>query len=112
MAMPLQKVYWQLDFKPGDIPDQHRPVHKIVAEYCAANYLTTRITNPQDPLTLQKCLPIIAPNSTVRDELRASWLMAALGNKPIEEYAIELDPTRYLRMETLHSLLIHRSSYL
>ncbi len=80
-------------FKPGDSADQHRWVHKIVAEYCAANYLTMRIADPADPLTLPKCLPIIAPNATVRDELRGllGW-MAALGNKPIEESAIELDP--------------------
>lgn len=81
-------------FKPSDSADQHRPVHKIVAEYCAADYLTQRIADPADPLTLFiKCLPIIAPNSTVRDELRGllGW-MAALGNKPIEESAIELDP--------------------
>ncbi len=80
-------------FKPGDSADQHRPVHKIVAEYCAADYLTKRIADPADPLTLPKCLPIIAPNSTVRDELRGllGW-MAALGNKPIQESAINLDP--------------------
>jgi hypothetical protein len=80
-------------FKPGDSADQHRPVHKIVAEYCAADYLTKRIADPTDYLTLDKCLPIIAPNSTVRDELRGllGW-MAALGTKNIEEAAIELDP--------------------
>lgn len=80
-------------FKPGDNPGQHRPVHKIVAEYCAANYLTKRIADQADSLTLHKCLPIIAPNSTVRDELRGllGW-MAALGNKSIAESAIELDP--------------------
>jgi hypothetical protein len=80
-------------FKPSDSVDQHRPIHKIVAEYCAANYLTQRIANLADPLTLSKCLPIIAPNSTVRDELRGllGW-MAALGNKPIQESTIELDP--------------------
>jgi hypothetical protein len=80
-------------FKPGDSTNQHRPVHKIVAEYCAADYLTKRIENPADPLTLPKCLPIIAPNSTVRDELRGllGW-MAALGNRSIQESAIELDP--------------------
>ena len=80
-------------FKPGDSVGQHRPVHRIVAEYCAADFLTKRIADPADPLTLSKCLPIIAPNSTVRDELRGllGWV-AALGNKPIEEAAIELDP--------------------
>lgn len=30
-------------FRPGDSADHHRWVHKIVAEYCAANYLTRRI---------------------------------------------------------------------
>lgn len=80
-------------FKPGDLIDQHRPVHKVVAEYCAAEYLTKRIVDPSDPLTLSRCLPIIAPNSTVRDELRGllGW-MAALGNRAIEEAVINLDP--------------------
>jgi len=80
-------------FRPNNNTDLHLPVHKIVAEYCAADYLTKRIAAPADPLTLAKCLPIIAPNSTVRDELRGllGW-MAALGNKPLEEKLIELDP--------------------
>ncbi|MGO1190722.1 MULTISPECIES: NACHT domain-containing protein [Vibrio] len=80
-------------FKPGDSTDQHRPVHKIVAEYCAAAHLTKRIVDPADALTLHQCLPIIAPNSTVRDELRGllGW-MAALGNKAVQHAAIELDP--------------------
>lgn len=80
-------------FKPGYSVGQHLPVHKIVAEYCAAGYLIKRVADPLDPLTLAKCIPIIAPNSTVRDELRGllGW-MAALGNKPIEVAAIELDP--------------------
>lgn len=80
-------------FKPEASTDQHRPVHKIVAEYCAATYLTKRIIDPADDLTLHQCLPIIAPNSTVRDELRGllGW-MAALGNKAIQQATIELDP--------------------
>ncbi|TDQ43411.1 hypothetical protein EV696_1291 [Permianibacter aggregans] len=67
-------------FKPGDRTAIHHPVHKIVAEYCAASYLSRRIADPEDPLTLPKCLPIIAPNSIVRDELRGllGWL-ATLG---------------------------------
>lgn len=79
-------------FKPGDKEDQHRPVHKIVAEYCAADYLIKRIADPGDTLSLTKCLPVIAPNGTARDELRGllGW-MAALGNKSVQESIIELD---------------------
>lgn len=79
-------------FKPGDSADQHRPAHKIISEYCAATYLTKRISTPTDPLTLHQCLAIIAPNSTVRDELRGllGW-MASLGNKSIQETIIDLD---------------------
>lgn len=80
-------------FKPGDRVDQHRPVHKIVAEYCAAHYLTQRITDPGKPLMLANCFAVIAPNNTVRDELRGllGW-MAALGNRAIQEEAIRIDP--------------------
>lgn len=79
-------------FKPGDNADQHRPVHKIVTEYCAANYLIKRISTPSDPLTFAQCLPIIAPNNTVRDELRGllGWI-ASLGDKAIQETVIKLD---------------------
>ncbi|MBI3230461.1 MAG: hypothetical protein HYZ45_09865, partial [Burkholderiales bacterium] len=79
-------------FKPGDHPNLHRPVHKIVTEYCAASYLIKRIADPTNGLTLSKCLAIIAPNSVVRDELRGllGW-MAALGNEKIQEAAIKLD---------------------
>lgn len=80
-------------FRPGENADRHRPVHRIVAEYCAARYLTNRIIDPVDPLTRENCLSIIAPNSTVREELRGllAW-MAALGNKPVADAAIKLDP--------------------
>lgn len=79
-------------FRPGEDVGTHRPVHKIIAEYAAADYLTKRIADPTDALTLERCLPIIAPNSTVREELRGlvGW-MASLGNKPIQEAAIDLD---------------------
>lgn len=79
-------------FKPGDKEDQHRPVHKIVAEYCAADYLIKRIAAPADNLTLTKCLSVIAPNGAARDELRGllGW-MAALGNRSVQGAIIELD---------------------
>lgn len=80
-------------FIPSSCVGQHRPVHKIVAEYCAASYLVKRIADPTNFLTLASCLAIIAPNSTVREELRGllGWL-AALGDKLIAHSAIELDP--------------------
>lgn len=80
-------------FKPGDTVDTHRPVHKIIAEYAAASYLTKRISDPADALTLDRCLPVIAPNSTTRDELRGllGW-MASLGSKSIQDATIDLDP--------------------
>ncbi|MEO1950416.1 hypothetical protein, partial [Thioclava sp.] len=80
-------------FKPGDSIDTHRPVHKIIAEYAAADYLTKRIADPTDSISIEKCLPIIAPNSTVRDELRGllGW-MASLGNTSIQKATIDLDP--------------------
>ncbi len=107
-------------FKPGDNADQHRPVHKIVSEYCAADYLTKRIADPLDPLTISKCLSIIAPNSTVRDELRGmvGW-MASLGNTHIQEATIALDPYAVLANgdpsqldASSKSLLVKRLKYI
>jgi len=80
-------------FKPSDNPDHHQPVHKIISEYCAAEYFIKRISSPSDPLGLEHILPIIAPNSVVRSELRGllGW-MASLGDKLIQERLIILDP--------------------
>ncbi len=80
-------------FKQVDAISLHEPVHKVIAEYCAANYLAKRIANQLDNLTLKRCLSIIAPNQVVRDELRGvlAWL-AALGNEEIQSAVIKLDP--------------------
>ncbi|MBN2990736.1 hypothetical protein JWR97_03935 [Pseudomonas cedrina subsp. fulgida] len=103
-------------FKPGDHPDLHRPVHKVVAEYCAACYLVKRIGDANDPLTLSKCASVIAPNAIVRDELRGliGW-MAALGTRDIQNTIIQLDPYAVLANgdpSQLHSstrrMLIHK----
>lgn len=77
----------------GEKENQHYPVHKIVMEYCAANYLVRKISAATSFLSLSQSLAIIAPNSVVRDELRGllGW-MAALGNKPIQEALVDLDP--------------------
>lgn len=79
-------------FKPSDNENQHRPVHKIIAEYCAADFIVKRIQAPLNDLTLSHILPVIAPNTVVRDDLRGllGW-MAALGNKEMQQVAIELD---------------------
>lgn len=80
-------------FKPSIKPNQHQPAHKIIAEYCAAQYLAQRINEAVNPLSLRQCLAMIAPNRVVRDELRglAGWL-ATLGNQQVQESIIELDP--------------------
>ncbi len=79
--------------KPSTSEGEHEPVHRIVAEYCAARYLAERIDDSADWFSLRKCLAIIAPNSVVRDELRGllGW-MAAVGGKNLQEAAIDLDP--------------------
>ncbi len=80
-------------FKLGDNSDQHRPIHKIVAEYGAATYLVKRICTRSDSLSVEQCFSVIAPNGVVRDELRGlvAW-MASSGNQDLERVIIELDP--------------------
>lgn len=80
-------------FKLGETTNKHLPVHRIVAEYCAAEYLTRLISDHAQPLSIAKCLTVIAPNSVARNELRGllGW-MAALGNKTTQEAIIKLDP--------------------
>ena len=46
-------------FKLGDYEDQHRPVHKIVAEYCAADYLVKRIADNNIPYQLLSACPLL-----------------------------------------------------
>jgi hypothetical protein len=80
-------------FKPTDTVNRHDPVHRIVAEYCAANYLIKRIEDPTNTFSLRRCLAVVAPNSTVRNELRGllGW-MASLGNRDMQETIVKLDP--------------------
>lgn len=80
-------------FRPSDKSDHHQPVHKILAEYGAAEYLSHRLKDSVNPLSINQLLAIIAPNGFVRDELRGmvGWL-ATVGNKSIQERLIELDP--------------------
>lgn len=80
-------------FKLADNPSQFEPVHRVVAEYCSANYLVSRIKDNQDQLTLRRSLSVMAPNGVVRDELRGllGW-MAALGDIDVETAAVAIDP--------------------
>lgn len=80
-------------FKPASDANEHEPVHRIVAEYLAAQYLVGRISDAGDRLSLKRCLAVIAPNNVVRDELRGllGW-MAALGGDAIQKAAVALDP--------------------
>lgn len=80
-------------FKPTGLVSRHDPVHRIVAEYCAADFLVKRIEDPANSFSVRRCLAIIAPNGTVRNELRGllGW-MASLGGRPTQEAVIDLDP--------------------
>ncbi|WP_209833815.1 hypothetical protein [Ruegeria sp. HKCCE3926] len=80
-------------FRPGTAANHHEPVHRIVAEYGAAQYIVSRINDPTCRLTVSQCLALIAPNGVVRDDLRGltGW-MAALGSESLQNAAIELDP--------------------
>lgn len=80
-------------FKPGKKEGNHQPVHKIVAEYCAAKYFIERIEADVKALSISQCMSIIAPNGVVRDELRGllGW-MATIGNRSLQESIIEVDP--------------------
>jgi len=80
-------------FRPGPAADQHEPVHRIVAEYGAANALVRRIDDLSCRLKVGQCLALVAPNGTVRDDLRGllGW-MAALGSQAVQDAAIDLDP--------------------
>jgi hypothetical protein len=80
-------------FRPGTAANQHEPVHRIVAEYGAAQHLVSRIDDPSCRLTIAQCLALIAPNGAARDDLRGllGW-MAALGSEKLQKAAIVLDP--------------------
>ncbi|WP_222286054.1 NACHT domain-containing protein [Rhizobium leguminosarum] len=80
-------------FKPSEDVEKHEPVHRIVAEYCAAGYLVKRISDPTDRLSLERVFAIVAPNRTTRDELRGmlGW-MAARGSEILQLEAVRLDP--------------------
>lgn len=79
-------------FRPGTAANQHEPVHRIVAEYCAAQHLIGLIDDPAARLNLSRTMALIAPNGVVRDDLRGllGW-MAALGSQAVQDAAIELD---------------------
>ena len=81
-------------FLPADGAEQHRPVHRIVAEYCAGSYLAKKLTSEVNPLSLRRILSIIAPNNIVRDELRGlfAWMAVLSENQRIQDTLIDLDP--------------------
>lgn len=80
-------------FKPARVEGQHEPVHRIVAEYCAARHLNRLIADDTNKFSARQCMSIIAPNGVTRDELRGllGWL-AALGSQQVQELAIAVDP--------------------
>jgi len=89
---PLILLDTQL-FKQANTPNEHEPVHRIIAEFLAAKHIVTQFEDTTNRLSLGRCLAIIAPSGVVRDELRGlfGW-MAALGTKETQRKLIELDP--------------------
>ena len=81
-------------FQTADETERHRPIHRIVVEYCAAKNLLERIKQESNPLRLSQCLSVIAPNGVVREDLRGlvGWLAALSESREIQEKLIELDP--------------------
>lgn len=79
--------------KPSDDADKHEPIHRIVAEYCAARYVVGWIQDATDLLSSARIFAVLAPNGVTRDELRGmlGW-MAALGGEPLQLAAVRLDP--------------------
>ncbi|QPJ61341.1 MAG: hypothetical protein G3M70_05330 [Candidatus Nitronauta litoralis] len=80
-------------FRPTVSVNRHEPIHRIVAEYCAADYLVKIIEDPTNIFSIKRCLAVIAPNGAVRNELRGllGW-MASLGGPLIQESVLDLDP--------------------
>lgn len=90
----VQQILSTQFFLPTDGVEQHRPIHRIVAEYCTGNYLAKKLTSAANPLSLHKILSIIAPNNIVRDELRGlfAWMAVLSENQRIQDTLIDLDP--------------------
>ncbi|MGZ2455638.1 NACHT domain-containing protein [Rhizobium anhuiense] len=91
----VASAYEALDtrlMKPADEPDRHEPVHRIVAEYLAAQHLARRVADSRRPLSIRRTFAIIAPNGAVRDELRGllGWLASA-GDERVQRAAVDLD---------------------
>lgn len=80
-------------FKLANSSFLYEPVHRVVAEYCAASYIVKKASSPNSPISLKRCLTLIAPNGVVRLELRGlvGWL-ASLGGEIVQRELIELDP--------------------
>lgn len=80
-------------FRPAAGADRHEPVHRIVAEHCAARALVHRVDDPANTFTVKQCLSLVSPNGATRDDLRGllGW-MAALGSQNVQDAAIDVDP--------------------
>lgn len=96
MGIEDEKLPCLLDtklFKPAGGSGQHEPVHRIVAEYCAAKYLNRHIEDRANTFSIRQCLSVVAPNGVTRDDLRGllGW-MAAMGTQVVQDAAIDIDP--------------------
>ena len=53
-------------FRPATRADRHEPVHRIVAEHCAARALVQRIDDPASTFTAKQCLSLVAADRSRR----------------------------------------------
>lgn len=96
-------------FRPEIAANQHEPVHRIVAEYGAAQHLIGLIDDPAARLNLSRSMALIAPNGVVRDDLRVCWVgWRRLDRKLFRTQRLHSMHTRSCPTETrqdLHRLL-------
>ncbi|NOL49891.1 hypothetical protein [Pelistega europaea] len=81
-------------FKIADTENQYVAIHKIIAEFCAAEYLSERLIFLENPLSLKQLLAILAPNNIIRDDLRGvcAWTACLSRSENTQETFIHLDP--------------------
>ncbi|MTI08784.1 NACHT domain-containing protein [Curvivirga aplysinae] len=80
-------------FKLSESKNTHEPVHRIIAEFCAAMHLSKKLKATSKDFTFRRCISILAPNGVSRIELRGvmGWL-ACISGEDVQLGLINIDP--------------------